>query len=145
MRLRLPGKKKSNMCSGGNENQDTFTLLYLHLLILDASFEAFMELTFPFIRCSWLGICWAIPHNLGGRRCKEGGFLFNKQCYYFPPLTAYAKSFVGEKKIPRKKKKKRSVHNNNYLCPFCFCSFHVRELFSRAARVTALEGWNISC
>lgn len=99
-------KKKSNMCSGGNENQDTFTLLYLHLLILDASFEAFMELTFPFIRCSWLGICWAIPPNLGGRRCKEGGFLFNKQCYYFPPLTAYAKSFVGEKKIPRKKKKR---------------------------------------
>lgn len=45
----------------------------------------------------------------------------------------------------QEKKKKRSVHNNNYLCPFCFCSFHVRELFSHAARVTALEGWNISC
>lgn len=58
------------------------------------------------------------------------------------PLTAYAKSFVGEKKAQAKK---RSVHNNNYLCPFCFCSFHVRALFSRAARVTALEGWNISC
>lgn len=99
----------------------------------------------PFIRCSWLRICWAIPPNLGGRRCKEGGFLFNKQHYYFSPEQLMQKVLWGRKKDPEKKKKKRSVHNNNYLCPFCFCSFHVRELFSRAAWVTALEGWNISC
>lgn len=69
------------------------------------------------------------------------GFLLNKPHRHFS-LTAYVKvSWGREKPKPKKKKKRdrereergwgvRSVHDNNYLCPFGFCSFHVMELFS---------------
>lgn len=51
----------------------------------------------------------------------------------------------GGRQKREKERKRESMHDNNYLCPFGFCSFHVMELFSCAARVTALEGWNICC
>lgn len=83
---------------------------------------------------------WGPPHHLGG--CLQiGDFFWTSHTVTF--LSQLMWKFRGGGKSPNQKKKKkrdrereergwgvRSVHDNNYLCPFGFCSFHVMELFS---------------
>lgn len=135
------------MCSGGQWKPGYIYNLIITFINFGCLFWNIRGADLPIHQVFFAENLLGIPHNLGGRRCRgkkkrRGGDFFSISSTITFPLTAYAKSFVGEKKAQAKK---RSVHNNNYLCPFCFCSFHVRALFSRAARVTALEGWNISC
>lgn len=69
-----------------------------------------------------------IPHNLGGMWCKKWVFFWIKHLYYTPPpQVAYAKKFCGEGNEAWIKK--RSVHNNNYLCPSVFVLFMSGNFF----------------
>lgn len=130
------------MCS--RENWQYFQAIFI-LIISDDSCEAFTEMTSPFIRCFWHENPG--PTSPRRRQHTNRGFLFSNSTITF--LHQLMQKFRGGGRSPNQEGERergvRSVHDNNYLCPFGFCSFHVMELFSCAAWVTAPEGWTICC